>query len=59
MALLHENLIMTADNVAKVSQMIDFATNRMKEVLRDTNSMTVSEINQMFEYKETFAEQTT
>lgn len=59
MALLHENLIITADSVAWVSQLIDYATNKMKEYLRETTTLNPNEISQMFEYKESFAEQTT
>jgi len=45
MALLHENLLLTADSVAKVSQMIDFATSKMKDYLKETTTLNPYEIN--------------
>lgn len=39
--------------------MIDFATSKMKDYLKDSTTLNHYEINQMFEYKESFAEQTT
>lgn len=39
MALLYDNLMLTSESVAKVSAMIDFATDQMKHFLMDTQNI--------------------